>query len=176
MLDEDHFFSVEDMVAGLTEYLNKREIPGHDLDFIIVCSGRVPGDPLLEYLATYLGIFDIVCNCDGGELSASFARVLSKPNRRRAVLDLIGGHDGVGSDEKAADDRSPRAVQSAEKLATAVNISVEVKGQTGAPVSKEVPIDLCSLGAERVVDIRIGVRPLARGDLPQVDESRIWLG
>ena len=92
ILDEEHFIDVDDLVHGVESYLDDPEAPAPLLRLVIVCSARVPGDPVLYWLATYCGLYDIVYGCEGGDVSAALAKVLHAPNTRRDVLDVL--HEG----------------------------------------------------------------------------------
>ena len=89
VLDENHFLKPEQMLNGLKSYLDKPRNKGRLMRVIVVCSGRQPGDELLSYLVSYLGIYDIVCAKSGADMVPELARLLTEPNARVDVLDLF---------------------------------------------------------------------------------------
>lgn len=91
VLDEEHFIDVDDLMNGVEAYLDDPSATQPALDFIVVCSEREPGDPILYRLATYCGIYDLIYQCEGGEVAIALERLLRVPNTRKDVLDVLCG-------------------------------------------------------------------------------------
>ncbi|MGN0073374.1 MAG: hypothetical protein ACI36W_06250 [Coriobacteriales bacterium] len=90
VIDENHCLSSNAMVAGLHSFLNEPAWGRRGLRIIVSCPRRKAGDPLLRYLATYCGIYDIIYDGKGPHISSELSRLLERPNVRCDVLDLLG--------------------------------------------------------------------------------------
>lgn len=91
VLDEEHFVTADVMCSGLQRFLDEPAYNAHRLRIIVVCSRRKAGEPLLSFLAMYCGIYDVLYDVDGPELSVRLQRLVAHPNRRSDVLELVTG-------------------------------------------------------------------------------------
>lgn len=91
VIDEAHFVRPEDMLEGIEAYVDDTCPRKREPRLVIVCSERHAGDRMLARYATYCGIYDIVCGCDGAELSAEIANVAHRPRTRREAIAIIRG-------------------------------------------------------------------------------------
>lgn len=89
VLDEAHFYQVQDMLEGLDRYLGSSLARSHDMRFIVVCSRRVADDAVLAHLAMYCGIYDLVYGVQGADVSVAIERLIDEPNGRQDVLDVL---------------------------------------------------------------------------------------
>ena len=77
VIDEEHFYSEKDMRTGIDAYLDDPMGEPSDLRLLLVCSKRKPGDDLLRHYVGYCGIYDIICDCDGAEITSRLSSMLS---------------------------------------------------------------------------------------------------
>lgn len=89
VLDEAHFYRVDDLLRGLTRYLDGRMPKEHPMRFIVVSSRRKAGDAVLAYLAMYCGIYDLLYDVQRGEVSAGLARLVERTNTRNDILEVF---------------------------------------------------------------------------------------
>lgn len=89
VLDEAHFYSLRDLQEGLDRYLDSEMPRRHPMRFIVVCSRRTAGDPFLAHVAMYDGIYDIVFDAQGAEVSVHLARLLERENRRDDIREIF---------------------------------------------------------------------------------------
>lgn len=96
ILDEEHFVTIDVMCSGLQRFLDDPAVSQGRLRIIVVSSRRRAGNPLLSFLVTYCGIYDVLYGVDGPEMSACLRGLIERPNRRVDVLELIAGSAGDG--------------------------------------------------------------------------------
>lgn len=89
VLDEAHFYNDRDLEEGLDRYLDGDTARWHPMRFIVVCSRRSADDPLLAHLAMYDGIYDLVFDAQGAEVSACLMRLLERRNRRSDIREIF---------------------------------------------------------------------------------------
>ena len=89
VIDDAHFMSVADMVSGIAAFLNNPAHQSSKMRLIVVCPHRMPGDIWLSYLAGYCGVYDIIFNCEGVQITMALLRLLDRPNTRLDVLDIL---------------------------------------------------------------------------------------
>ncbi len=88
VIDEDYFTDSADMVCGLEEFIDGSNRSEH-LNFIVVCSHRNAGDPLLAHLVTYCQIFDVVYGKQGVDIVLALTEVLNVPRKRFQTAELV---------------------------------------------------------------------------------------
>lgn len=88
VIDEDYFISCEDMVHGLERFIDG-EAESDRLDIIVACSRRVVGDRLLAFLVMYCGIYNIVFDKQGAELTQSLEDLLKRKRSRFDARELV---------------------------------------------------------------------------------------
>lgn len=88
VIDEAFFRCADDMAMGLERFVcqNPRS---ERLKLIVVCSHRSPGDRLLAFLVMYCGIYNIIYDRDGSDISLSLADLMRRDNTRKDVIGLI---------------------------------------------------------------------------------------
>lgn len=89
VLDEAHFYSARDLQEGLDDYLDGPMSLRYPMRFIVVCSRRTAADPLLAHLAMYDGIYDLVFDAQGSEVSVQLARIIQKTNIRGDIQEIF---------------------------------------------------------------------------------------
>lgn len=89
VLDEAHFYRVEDLLGGLTRYLDGGMPKEHPMRFIVVSSRRAPGDGVLAYLAMYCGIYDLIYGAQRAEVTVALGRMLERENTRSDILEVF---------------------------------------------------------------------------------------
>lgn len=89
VLDEAHFYTIEDLCGGLERYLDGKAAARHPMRFIVVCSRRMAADSALARLALYCGIYDLIYDAQGAQVSVELGRVLRRPNRRHDILEVF---------------------------------------------------------------------------------------
>ena len=90
ILDEAYFISVEKMADGVRAYLDASSSRSHALRLIAVCSERQAGDSLLDFLVAYCGLYDIVYDRRGADVTVELERLMENPNTRFDVVELLG--------------------------------------------------------------------------------------
>lgn len=88
IIDEAHFIDVDDMAYGLEGFVRSEKDPDR-LRIVVVCTQRKEGDALLAFLVAYCGIFDIIYDLAGVDVSMQLIRLLERGNKRVDVLDLV---------------------------------------------------------------------------------------
>lgn len=108
IIDEAFFRSADDMAMGLQRFVcqNPRS---ERLRLIVVCSHRSPGDRLLAFLVMYCGIYNIIYDRTGTDISMGLADLMRRDNTRKEVIDLIE----MGRWERMKDNQSSDAPWSA---------------------------------------------------------------
>lgn len=89
VLDEAHFYSPRDLQEGLDGYLDDPISLRHPMRFIVVCSRRKAADPFLAHIAMYDGIYDIIFDAQGSEVSVQLARIIEKTNCRGDIQQIF---------------------------------------------------------------------------------------
>lgn len=89
VLDEAHFYCARDLVDGLDRYLDGGMCQKHPMRIIVVCSRRKAGDALLAHIAMYDGIYDLIFDAQGAEVTVRLAGLLEKPSSRSDILEIF---------------------------------------------------------------------------------------
>lgn len=89
VLDEAHFYTADDMLEGLDRFLDGSVAQRHPMRFIVICSRRTADDPVLAHVAMYDGIYDLIFDAQGAEVSARLAEIVDRPNRRGDILEIF---------------------------------------------------------------------------------------
>ncbi|MGI6032319.1 MAG: hypothetical protein ACOX69_02755 [Coriobacteriales bacterium] len=100
VLDEFHFYEVDDLLVGLERFLDIWPDLARRLRIVVVCSQRKAGDPVLTRLAAYCQIPDLIWDCRGGDVTIGLAEMLRKPCSRVDVLELLRA--GLGTNTMAS--------------------------------------------------------------------------
>lgn len=88
IIDEAFFVSVDDLALGLERFI-REEVRPERIRLIVVCTQRHAGDAFLAFLVMYCGVFDIIYEKSGVEVSMELIRLLEKGNTRSDVLHLV---------------------------------------------------------------------------------------
>lgn len=88
VIDEAHFIDVDDMAYGLEEFVQS-EKDADRIRIVVVCTQRKEGDALLAFLVAYCGIFDIIYDLAGVDVSLQLIKLLESKSRRSDVLHLL---------------------------------------------------------------------------------------
>lgn len=88
VIDEDYFMSIDDLIHGLERFVDNEAERGR-LDIIVVCSRRSIGDRLLAFLVMYCGIYDIIFDKQGTDITVCLERMLKKRRARCDVHELV---------------------------------------------------------------------------------------
>ena len=97
VLDEAHFFGIEQLAQGLGDYLDNPKNKRRCLRPIIVCSDRREGDVWLSHFVSYLGVYDIVYGACGTDIVAPLVALLDNPNERVDVVELFASEGELES-------------------------------------------------------------------------------
>ena len=87
VIDEAFFVDADDMALGLERFFENEAHPER-LKIIIVCTHRKEGDALLAFLVMYCGIFNIIYDKSGVDLSIELIKLIRRGNTRSDVLHL----------------------------------------------------------------------------------------
>ncbi len=89
ILDEAHFYTAGHMLEGIDRYLDEKELKIGTLRLVVVCSRRRSDDPVLLHLASYCGLYDLIWDVSGTDLSVRLSSLLCCPNSRKDVLEIL---------------------------------------------------------------------------------------
>jgi hypothetical protein len=100
VLDEFHFYEVDDLLVGLERFLDIWPDLARRLRIVVVCSQRKTGDPVLTRLAAYCQIPDLIWDRQGSDVTVELADMLRKTCSRADVLELLRA--GLGASTMAS--------------------------------------------------------------------------
>ncbi len=112
VIDEDYFMSIDDLIHGLERFVDNEAERGR-LDIIVVCSRRSTGDRLLAFLVMYCGIYDIIFDKQGTDITVCLERMLKKRRARCDVHELVAQFcwSSFWQGERIRDEENSKAVK-----------------------------------------------------------------
>lgn len=127
ILDEAHFLTSDILSSGLQQFLDSGDFNQERLRLIVVCSRRKPSASMLSFLVAYCGIYDVIYDTDGPELTLALKKLLRRRNERGDVLELVtaaweGRNLGQGALHKV---EVPASIDAPSSQSFIVTVSIE---------------------------------------------------